>query len=238
MKHGFTLAEVLITLGIIGVVAAMTMPALIANYKNKVFINQTKKSYSVVLNAMNKWQNDSGASNYADLFIQSRTPQELASEFFSYFNTIQLCARTTGCMVDKLKLPKARNNGQGKNAYAGTNGFYKAVLTDGSSIALLPYTGGASDCGRIFVDKDTDSNGNWISDGNGGWKTHETYSKQCGVMIIDANGMKGPNQLGADAYSFIITNEKIVNWHTKIETALIDESLNYINYDVNGDFSN
>ena len=34
-KKGFTLAEVLITLGIIGVVAAMTMPSLINNYKDK-----------------------------------------------------------------------------------------------------------------------------------------------------------------------------------------------------------
>ena len=33
MKKGFTLAEVLITLGIIGVVAAMTIPTLIANYQ-------------------------------------------------------------------------------------------------------------------------------------------------------------------------------------------------------------
>lgn len=43
-KKAFTLAEVLITLGIIGVVAALTMPVLIANYKNKVFITKTKKS--------------------------------------------------------------------------------------------------------------------------------------------------------------------------------------------------
>ncbi len=38
MKNGFTLAEVLITLGIIGIVAAMTMPALIANYQKKVLV--------------------------------------------------------------------------------------------------------------------------------------------------------------------------------------------------------
>ena len=35
MKKSFTLAEVLITLGIIGVVAAMTLPSLIGNYKKK-----------------------------------------------------------------------------------------------------------------------------------------------------------------------------------------------------------
>ncbi len=36
MKKAFTLAEVLITLGIIGVVAALTLPSLITNYKVKV----------------------------------------------------------------------------------------------------------------------------------------------------------------------------------------------------------
>ena len=39
-KFAFTLAEVLITLGIIGVVAAMTMPSLIANYQEKQRVSQ------------------------------------------------------------------------------------------------------------------------------------------------------------------------------------------------------
>ena len=44
----FTLAEVLITLGIIGVVAALTMPSLIAHYQRKVLETQFKKAYSVI----------------------------------------------------------------------------------------------------------------------------------------------------------------------------------------------
>ena len=36
----FTLAEVLITLGIIGIVAALTMPSLIANYKKMAYASQ------------------------------------------------------------------------------------------------------------------------------------------------------------------------------------------------------
>lgn len=43
-KIAFTLAEVLITLGIIGVVAAMTMPVLIQNQREKVVVTQLKKS--------------------------------------------------------------------------------------------------------------------------------------------------------------------------------------------------
>ena len=35
LKHGFTLAEVLVTLGIIGIVAALTIPALIGNYQKQ-----------------------------------------------------------------------------------------------------------------------------------------------------------------------------------------------------------
>ena len=47
-QAAFTLAEVLITLGIIGVVAAMTMPSLISNYRHKVLESQFKKAYSVI----------------------------------------------------------------------------------------------------------------------------------------------------------------------------------------------
>lgn len=45
-RLGFTLAEVLITLGIIGVVAALTLPALIQNYQKKATATSVKKAYS------------------------------------------------------------------------------------------------------------------------------------------------------------------------------------------------
>lgn len=45
-KKGFTLAEVLITLGIIGIVAAMTIPNLMNNYTQKRNINTWKKAYA------------------------------------------------------------------------------------------------------------------------------------------------------------------------------------------------
>lgn len=47
----FTLSEVLITLGIIGVVAAITMPALVSYYKAQVMRTQFKKAYSIITNA-------------------------------------------------------------------------------------------------------------------------------------------------------------------------------------------
>ena len=57
-KFGFTLAEVLITLGIIGVVAAITIPSLINNYKAKKLRSQFLKSYSVVQQAFKLMEAD------------------------------------------------------------------------------------------------------------------------------------------------------------------------------------
>ena len=50
-KRAFTLAEVLITLGIIGVVAAMTMPTLITNYQKRATVAKLKRAYSVIKQA-------------------------------------------------------------------------------------------------------------------------------------------------------------------------------------------
>ncbi|MDR1327672.1 MAG: type II secretion system GspH family protein [Heliobacteriaceae bacterium] len=51
MTKGFTLAELLITLGIIGVVAALTMPSLIHKQRNKVLEAKFKRAYNVLFNA-------------------------------------------------------------------------------------------------------------------------------------------------------------------------------------------
>ncbi|MCI1273063.1 MAG: type II secretion system protein [Clostridiaceae bacterium] len=47
-KLAFTLAEVLITLGIIGIVAALTLPMFLSNYQEKQFIPKIKKAYSML----------------------------------------------------------------------------------------------------------------------------------------------------------------------------------------------
>lgn len=61
---GFTLAEVLITLGIIGIVAAMTLPVLIANHREKQKVTQLKKVYSVLQQAFLLAQSKHGESKY------------------------------------------------------------------------------------------------------------------------------------------------------------------------------
>lgn len=68
-KFGFTLAEVLITLGIIGVVAALTIPELINNYKAARLKSQFLKSYSTIQQVFKRMQDDEisvDPSSYTD----------------------------------------------------------------------------------------------------------------------------------------------------------------------------
>lgn len=46
LKRAFTLAEVLITIGVIGVVAAITIPSLVTSYQKRMTVNRLKGSYS------------------------------------------------------------------------------------------------------------------------------------------------------------------------------------------------
>ena len=68
-RTGFTLAEVLITLGTIGVVAAMTLPALIQKNNNKVVETRLKKFYSSINQAIMMAEVDYGDKKvwYQDL---------------------------------------------------------------------------------------------------------------------------------------------------------------------------
>lgn len=64
MRKAFTLAEVLITLGIIGVVAAMTLPALIGKYKQKTVETRLEKFYSVANQAIKLSEIKNGPAEY------------------------------------------------------------------------------------------------------------------------------------------------------------------------------
>ena len=59
-KTAFTLAEVLITLGIIGVVAALTIPTLMTNYKKKQYYTQFTKARSALENAIKLYEDEHG----------------------------------------------------------------------------------------------------------------------------------------------------------------------------------
>lgn len=60
-KRAFTLAEVLITLGVIGIVAAISIPPLVAKYQKAQTLSQLKKTYSLLNNVYEKGKADYGS---------------------------------------------------------------------------------------------------------------------------------------------------------------------------------
>ena len=69
-KRAFTLAEVLITLGIIGIVAALTLPALVSNYRKNVAETRLKHFYSTINQAIKSAEADYGDVTQWDHYTQ------------------------------------------------------------------------------------------------------------------------------------------------------------------------
>lgn len=87
MKKGFTLAEILITLGIIGVVAAMTMPSLIANHRKKEVGTKLAKIYSAMNQAIKLSENDNGEKTEWELnFGTSSSPTQDYNGLTAWYN--------------------------------------------------------------------------------------------------------------------------------------------------------
>ncbi|MDR1168081.1 MAG: type II secretion system GspH family protein [Heliobacteriaceae bacterium] len=80
-RKAFTLAEVLVTLGIIGIVAALTMPSLIANYNKKVLGVRIKKFYSVLTQAVRMKEAEDGDIDVS--MINANNSPDVAMEFFN-----------------------------------------------------------------------------------------------------------------------------------------------------------
>lgn len=145
-KTAFTLAEVLITLGIIGVVAALTLPSLVQEYRDKAIVAQTKKTYSTFSQLLLLAKKD-GKS--LDDVLRAATSKEEASMamlnyFLPYLNVVKNCGleRNAGCFghdVPYYRLNGTEYIGWGSPVYDSFPDRAKVKLADGTSIAF--YTG-------------------------------------------------------------------------------------------------
>ncbi len=89
MKNGFTLAEVLITLGIIGVVAAITMPSLITNIQDKHFKAMWKKNFALLENALLGVKQDNPGITICENF--KTNSKEFIDAFLAHLDIVDTC---------------------------------------------------------------------------------------------------------------------------------------------------
>ena len=214
-SKGFTLAEVLITLGIIGVVAAMTIPTLIANYKEKVYITGAKKLYNQTLNAVNKYCAENGTiGDYSSFWVSNSNNADggliaLASEL----NAVKVCARPDNLNECggkyNIKQYKKLNNGTGKTEQFEFLNRNRMVLADGSFVSVFNEAN-ADGCTHSYFSSDKDKDGNNIPDPSSpyGFKGEIKYSSNCGFIAFDINGLKGPNQVGKDVFQYNFSPNK------------------------------
>ena len=171
-RFGFTLAEVLITLGIIGVVAAMTMPTLMnqtqgAQYKTAYKKALSALSQAVTLNvALDEW-------NFAD--ATGSSPYTVTELLSSRMNVVRTETDWTKILDSKNKQYAINTTG----ASAITSGSAEKVKADGTNTTLFFNDG-------IMFSFPTNSTGCTMADG-------ATPQKCYG--FIDVNGVKAPNKV-------------------------------------------
>lgn len=190
--NGFTLAEVLVTLGIIGVVAAMTMPTLLNNTGNQQFVAKLKKVNSVLGQATIRAVEDHGMIE--DWGIKDGSADNLNRIFDyykPYFNIVQDCENdvTNPCTADTQLLSLAGNGIGWSNAIGMGSGVRSFVLSDGTAVLMDAYSN-KEDSSLFGVTRNKLSN--FI------------------IFLVDVNGDKKPNRLGRDVFIFLLTQEGII----------------------------
>jgi len=180
-QPAFTLAEVLITLGIIGFLAAYTIPSLIAESQKAGYVAGAKSAYSKWNQALIQMAADGGCIGDLSCFFDSADAKTMGDKIAAYFNVAKNCDTTTkGCFSDII----ARNF-DGSNTASGyeNTSYYRFITADGISVSLnSPYLGCSG--------------------------SNLSLTKICVYRVyIDVNGLKKPNALGRDIFQFLINND-------------------------------
>lgn len=108
-KNAFTLAEVLITLGIIGIVAAMTLPILLNNSKSKENQALLKKAYSTLSQALVAMEYDLGES----IVPADSNDYTFVKDFKTYFKLYSSC-NSSKCISSESGVDEDGNSYYGK----------------------------------------------------------------------------------------------------------------------------
>jgi len=170
------LAEVLITLAIIGIIAAITIPSIVANHQKRELETRFAKGYRTLQQAINLATAEHGSIDSWDWDKSQGSAQDFVEfikiYFLPYLNVARFCPNSTveGCYTDDTY---TRFNGTALNALSDKQ-YPRVILADGSAIQFY-------------------------------WKRNciETKNK-CIDINMDMNGFRKPNVFGLDIFQFAI----------------------------------
>ena len=187
-RTAFTLAEVLITLGIIGIVASLTLPSVINNYKRKQLEVAFKRSSSTLMNALNQTAIEAGYSNYRDLIVCDFVVQDKDSASCVLGNQ-ELFKELNAIFESKLNIVKKIS-------------WYD--LQNSNKFSYQTYNGAKNFNYNFLYGMKRDNSLFILNDGTAitpiSFHTHNPHEIS---LSFDTNGLnKGPNRLGYDVFIF------------------------------------
>ena len=207
-KCAFTLAEVLITLGIIGIIAAMTLPALVGKYKKLVTVTKLKKVYTTLSQMVMQSQEDNGPASFS---TDAKIDADVVETFFNmywkpYFNNTNVYRS----LAYGKTMPYTLRDGRGYNLSVYTAYSVGRVLfsTNDGTMYLLA---------MLSWDTEYDEEGNPIV-------VHKYAPLQ--TIYVDIDGIKGENTFGKDLFMFVIDFDNNV-----VKPYGYDKSNNSVNTD-------
>lgn len=204
-RCAFTLAEVLITLAIIGIVAALTIPTLVNSYKEKITVSKLKKFYSTLSQAYLMSVAENGAPDEWGFTRDDSRP--LLENLTKYMKVAKICS-TVGDKCHPGDSTSHKNGEVISNGFNVTNNLKRtsAVLADGTIISVYVQS---ADCSLSYGDND------------------KQLSSICGEFLIDINGGEKPNQSGTDIFIFDVTKFGIIPSGAKIFSNSDERSRHY-----------
>jgi len=201
-KEAFTLAEVLITIGIIGVVAAITIPNLISNYQKRTWTAQLQKSYAVLNQGFRRMLADDNASllsqteSFAsiggdEINSSNGIKYKRCSAYYNDFNS-ENCKDFYSNLSKYFKIADIRNVNY-KSSYLNS----KTRLNQDYPYTAITLMDGAMIFGHWFYSQPSGS-------------TNNQMKGYVALFNLDVNGSKGPNIMGRDLFVFYLGDNGIV----------------------------
>ena len=152
-KNAFTLAEIIISVMILGIIASVTVPVLINKYHERTTISKVKRTYSQLNQAILMAVANNGNFTYWNVNDgqNATSATQVASYIKPYLNLKKDCG-TTACMgyTQQIKFLSDQNNPAN---YDSSGIYYKMVLLDNINVWLRGYdTYCNSNCFVVFFD--------------------------------------------------------------------------------------
>ncbi len=140
MRKAFTLAEVLITLMIVGVVSSMTLPSVIGKYNKIQTVTKLKKSYTVLSQAIKLSEVENGSLDYWDYTLST-------TEFWQRYlaKYISIGSKT----LTQSGIQYRYLNGEACRETFCVRDSYSVFLSDGTSVVVSAFTGFSN--GRVIM---------------------------------------------------------------------------------------